>query len=1147
MPTKAVAWSDRDAALHALDLLAPLRDLHLDTICRAAAVFFDVPIVLVTVIDGTHVRVRAGFGLEGAPVPRADAFCDETIRGDGDAFVVADLWRREDHRVSPLVVGGPKARFYAGVPIRLSTGMAVGTFCLMDVRPRPDFDDVARERLRDLAVLVERDVLLREAEADRARERERARRAAAQLALREGEVAAVSKAQDAAEATASFGRWRIEGRRGPVIWSAGISRIFGRRRPPDSALSLTDHIGFYHPEDQQLIAARIAEAFSGRALTPGGGYQVRARIVRPDGQVRDVLIDGTASRDRIGRVGSLSGILLDITDHVRSERRASETGELLRSTLEHMDQGLLMLGPDGRVRIHNRRVRELLDVPEALLYDGAPFDPTRRFLVARGEYADADEKVSGWAGTGPIEAEPTSYERRRPDGTALEIRAVPLPDGGVVRTFTDVSLRKAVESSVQESERRYRLLAENTTDVIVWSGLDTVRRYVSPASRAVLGYDPEELVGTTPLPFTHPDDLASYAQVLRDLCDGVRDTAVSVQRYRRKDDAWVWIEASFSLTRDADGRASGYVASLRDISVRKGAEDALRDSEERLALALDSGSDGTWDLDVATGAVGLSGDWLSILGYAEGEIAPFLSAWHSLTHPDDLRRSEGLLVAHFKGERRSFECEYRIRTKAGPYVWTLARGKVVARGPSGRAIRMVGTHVDITRRKEAELQVEHMALHDALTGLPNRVLFTDRLEREMAASRRGGLCFAVLACDLDRFKIVNDTLGHAAGDILLQAVAARLEATVRGCDTVARIGGDEFALILGRLDDPEEAGQLARRLAAAVTAPIDVGGRSIAVGVSIGIAMGPGDGHQAQQLFRKADFALYRAKADRNGSCRFFEPGMDAAVVAREKLESELRGAVADGAFALHYQPVVDLASGTIGGFEALMRWDHPARGAIPPSEFIPLAEETGQIVRLGAWALREACRQAAAWPPGVRVGVNVSTMQFREDGLEEAVVDALTASGLAPDRLELEVTESVLVHDAEGVVACLRRLRTRGVRIALDDFGTGYSSLSYLRRFPFDKIKIDRSFIRDIGDPGTAAIVRAVVGLAVRVGASITAEGVEDSAQLARVVAEGCTEVQGFLLGRPVPPQEAGLLLGLEAPFAKVIAAATGSRAAAG
>jgi len=685
-----------------------------------------------------------------------------------------------------------------------------------------------------------------------------------------------------------------------------------------------------------------------------------------------------------------------------------------------------------------------------------------------------------------------------------------------------LSRRRKADEAVRESEHRFRLLAETTTDIIIWSALDTRRRYVSPAVKAVLGYEPEDLIGTRPLGFVHPDDAETYARVLDDLTNARIDQVVTCQRYRRRDGSWVPMEVSQSLARDPiSGEATGYVTSLRDITDRMAVENALRVSEERLALVLHSGSDGFWDADLATGHIQVSDHLYRMLGYGVGEIEPDVGVWGSLVHSDDRAENARLLADHLEGRSESYEAEYRMRCKDGLYRWTLARGRVVARDGKGHPLRMVGTHIDVTRRKQAELQVAHMATHDALTGLPNRTLFWDTLQREVAGTGRYGGRFAVFACDIDRFKAINDTLGHPAGDTLLRTLAGRLTQVVRGGDLVARLGGDEFALIVG-VETARDAQRLADRVIEAVGAPVDLDGHPAFVGVSIGIACGSGHAGDADQLYMHADIALYGAKAAGRNTFRFYEPGMDTVLATRTLLESDMRQAVQRGGFVLHYQPSVDLATGTTKGFEALMRWQHPLRGAISPSEFIPVAEETGLIVALGTWALREACREAASWPGETRVAVNISAVQFAQPGLEQGVLAALSASGLAPHRLELEITESVLMGDAEGVSACLHRLRAVGVRVALDDFGTGYSSLSYLRQFPFDKIKIDRSFIAGIGDPDTAAIVRAIVGLGRRLGSAITAEGVETEAQLAAVRAEGCTEVQGFLFSRPLPAAEA-------------------------
>jgi diguanylate cyclase (GGDEF)-like protein len=430
----------------------------------------------------------------------------------------------------------------------------------------------------------------------------------------------------------------------------------------------------------------------------------------------------------------------------------------------------------------------------------------------------------------------------------------------------------------------------------------------------------------------------------------------------------------------------------------------------------------------------------------------------------------------------------------------------------------VATHEDITEQRQAELKIAHMAHHDALTDLANRALLNQRLAQAFASNQT----FAVHHLDLDKFKSVNDTLGHHAGDALLRGVSERLRHLVRPSDTIARMGGDEFVILQAPIGDGGEAGRLAERIIEQMAAPFEIDEGQTIAGASIGIAIAPADGTTPEQLLRNADLALYQAKSDGRGTYRLFEPAMDAQVQSRRALELDLREALAGGEFELYYQPLVKSQSGEISGFEALIRWQHPQRGLIAPNDFIPLAEETGLIVPIGEWVIRQACRTASRWPKHLHVAVNVSAAQFRYAGLAEVIVGALATAGLEASRLEIEITESVLLQDKEGTLAILHRLRQLGVRIAMDDFGTGYSSLTYLQCFPFDKIKIDRSFVRDIAtDAGSLNIVRAIAALANGMGMTATAEGVETREQLEQIAAQGCTEMQGYLFSRPLPAAE--------------------------
>ena len=437
----------------------------------------------------------------------------------------------------------------------------------------------------------------------------------------------------------------------------------------------------------------------------------------------------------------------------------------------------------------------------------------------------------------------------------------------------------------------------------------------------------------------------------------------------------------------------------------------------------------------------------------------------------------------------------------------------------------LSTHEDITARRQAEEQIAHMAHYDALTDLPNRVLFREHLVKALESAERAKL--AVLCIDLDRFKAVNDTLGHPIGDALLRAVGGRLQASARPTDLVARLGGDEFAIVQAGTEQPFGATALATRLIAEIAKPFDLDGHQVMIDASVGISIAPNDGSDPDRLLKNADMALYRAKSDGRDSYRFFELDMDARMQLRRKMEIDLRRALTRGEFEVYYQPIITLKTEKISGFEALLRWHHPERGIVPPMEFIPVAEEIGLIGQIGAWVLKTACLEAAAWPDDIHIAVNLSPAQFKHRAVVLDVIAALGASGLPAHRLEVEITETVLLQDTESTVGILDELHNLGVRISMDDFGTGYSSLAYLQKFSFDKIKIDRSFVKNLSErPQSIAIIRAVTAMSISLGMKTTAEGVETEKELQTLKEEGCTEVQGYLFSKPVPAAQAAELL---------------------
>jgi diguanylate cyclase (GGDEF)-like protein len=458
------------------------------------------------------------------------------------------------------------------------------------------------------------------------------------------------------------------------------------------------------------------------------------------------------------------------------------------------------------------------------------------------------------------------------------------------------------------------------------------------------------------------------------------------------------------------------------------------------------------------------------------------------------------------------------------------------RNAAGQARYIINVVDDVTERRLANEKIAHLAHYDALTDLPNRVLFREQIERELGKAASGQQ-FALLYIDIDEFKGINDSLGHHVGDELLKAVAASLKNCAKSGDLIARLGGDEFAVIQTDVSGRAEVEEFVVRIYEAVRQPYQCLGHHLSTDASIGIALAPEDGTELDQLIKHADLAMYAAKAEGRRIHRFFEPAMDARAKARLTMEQDLRQALADGAFEIHYQPLLDLASGEVTGCEALLRWRHPERGMISPVEFIPVAEDTGLINELGDWVMQTACTEAASWPARVRLAVNVSPIQLKSPTLALRITGALATSGLPPDRLEIEITEAVLIHDDESALAILHQLRGIGVRIALDDFGTGFSSLSYLKRFPFDKIKIDRCFISDIEVDGSAAIVQAVVNIAAARHMTTTAEGVETEQQRDMLRQLGCTQMQGYLFSAPKPAAEARRLLGARLEAATAVA----------
>ena len=577
--------------------------------------------------------------------------------------------------------------------------------------------------------------------------------------------------------------------------------------------------------------------------------------------------------------------------------------------------------------------------------------------------------------------------------------------------------------------------------------------------------------------------------------------------------------------------ANDYVAKPIDLPItlariqtqlsRKQAEAALQESEERYALAVRGANDGIWDWNLRTNVIYFSPRWKYMIGGDETSVTGSPEEWFKRVHPEDRERILADIAAHTEGLTPQFENQHRMLHADGSYRWMLSRG-VAVRDTAGKAHRMAGSQTDITEGK----------LSDPLTGLPNRVLFMDRLRRSLErTARHPGYLFAVLFLDLDRFKLINDSRGHLFGDRLLVAIAQRLESCLRAADTVARLGrdhtlarlgGDEFTILLDDIRHVSDAVRVADRIQTNLEAPFQLDGHETFTTVSIGIATSATEYEEPEELLRDADTAMYRAKALGKARCELFDTSMREAAVARLAMETDLRRAVERQEFRLQYQPIVSLESGLVTGFEALIRWHHPERGLVEPADFIPVAEETGFILPIGSWVLREACGQMQTWEAANRpevpltICVNLSGRQFVQSDLIVQIEEILATTGLAASSLKIEITESMIIGDLDAAVRILQRLKSLGVRIAIDDFGTGYSSLSYLDRFPIDSLKIDRSFVQSMRTD-RSEIVRAIIALAHSLRLDVVAEGVDAEDQVDQLKSFGCDYAQGYLYSRPL------------------------------
>ncbi|SEM83375.1 PAS-domain containing protein [Bradyrhizobium sp. OK095] len=862
-----------------------------------------------------------------------------------------------------------------------------------------------------------------------------------------------------------------------------------------------------------IPAEEVDALYASRIALIAAGKPFRTRQTLPSGLV--ITLELKPLPD-----GGWMTICDDVSRLARLEAELQLQTERSQHALANMSHGLIMYDSDSRIVVCNERFLTLYDLDPDIVKPGVAHETTIDHWLSRGNLPgmSADEFHDTRLGDVRGRKAKTLLVMRY-DGRMVQAVSRFLPDGGWVTVHEDVTERLQYEETLRQQNFMLDAALENMAHGLAFYDSDMRLRVCNNTYRKIYRLSPEET-----RPGTHLGEL-----IERSMTNGAFSSEYTPQQILESASARIANRDSSAMRRSMTNDTvisvrycalaeGGFVATYEDITEREHAVEELSEQYRRFDAALNNMSQGLCMLDSSLRVIVCNRRYIEMYGLSPEIVKPGVSMREIMEHSCDL----GI---HPNTTGAKIYADYVERLREGEHTLHrhLSDGRIIKLNHKRMELGgWVVTYEDVTERHKAQARVAHMARHDALTDLPNRTLFREKMGEGLNQVAIAGGAMAVLCFDLDNFKTVNDRLGHAAGDRLLRWVAARLKESVGEHDTVARLGGDEFA-VLQRGPQPQSAERLARRLVEIIGHPPPLESQSIHVGVSVGIAIAPDHGLDADELMKCADLALYQAKAKGRGAYQLFEPEMEEQARSRHALEHDLRGALESNEFHLVFQPQVRLDTTELTGFEALLRWKHPTRGLVSPAEFIPLAEENGLIVPIGEWVLRSACATAASWP-AMTIAVNLSPVQFRSRGLVTMVTSALAEAGLPPQRLELEVTETALLDDSEATIEILHQLRGLGVRVSLDDFGVGYSSLSYLRKFPFDRIKIDRSFVGTLGEsPESVAIVRTIASLGSVLGVETTAEGVETIEQLDFVRACGCTAVQGFYFGRPCPADEVG------------------------
>ena len=883
---------------------------------------------------------------------------------------------------------------------------------------------------------------------------------------------------------------------------------------------MNDRLG---PQAQRAYDVLRDRILTGR-LASGTKLPSQAALSRELGVALMTVREGLGRLEREGMVVREHGrgtFVRGEEDWSRLERELEDSKERFRSTFEYAGIGIAHTALDGRWLLANQRLCDFYGYTRAELFE-------RRFQeLTHPDDLAADLGLLDRILAGEIPSYQLEKRYIRKDGAVVwgDLTVALVRDAAgapryVIATVQDITARKEaegalreVEQALVESEERFRTIFNAAAIGINLCGVDGRIVQTNPRLQDILGYTSDELLGMRFQDITHPDDIAIDLALYDELLAGQRDHYQLEKRYVRKDGRNVWVHLTVSFLESGDGSKQYTTAMVEDITDRKHAEEV----RAQLAAIVQSSDDAIIGKALDGAITSWNGGAQKLYGYSAEEVLG--RPIQVLAPPDRPREIPEILERIARGESIDHYETVRRRKDGQEVDVSLTISPV--KDASGTIIGASAIARDVTERKAFERQLAHQALHDALTGLPNRVLLRDRLEQAVFLTHRERPCTALLLMDLDGFKEVNDTLGHHCGDLLLRELATRLQQTLRETDTVARLGGDEFALILPKTDRAG-AGEVAKKIQVMLNQPFVMEGQQLHVGASIGIALCPEHGDSASALLRRADVAMYRAKrgADDSG-CAIYEPEKDEHGPGRLGLASELRHGIERDELMLHHQPIASMKTGRVEHVEALVRWNHPQRGLVPPSEFIPLAEETGLIRPITQWVLGTALRQCRLWyDRGLSIGVsvNLSTRNFLDSHLVDTVAKLIRTRAVSPNWLTVEITETTLIADPERAMAVLTGLHRLGVSISIDDFGTGYSSLAYLKQLPVDEVKIDRSFVMDMtSNDSDAVIVRSVIDLGHNLGLKVSAEGVEDQQTWDALSSMGCDMAQGYFLSRPL------------------------------